>query len=146
MQKPDNNPFIWIRCVGAGRDLKHSVRGSPRTTVEEHWSRVQLATKLGEKGVKNLKQKNSLIMWFRAVHFMKGQVFLIKWPKCIFYLRSILKWVTILFITESIRLNFQEGDLKHTLLLKVCQTDQLQWENCPKLLLPCYWRTFSGTQ
>ena len=36
----DNDPLIWIRCVGAGKHLKHKGKGSLRTGVEDLWQYV----------------------------------------------------------------------------------------------------------
>ena len=43
-QKPDNNPFIWIRCFEAGKRLKHAGQGGPRTRIENHCSSGYNAT------------------------------------------------------------------------------------------------------
>ena len=41
-----SGPFIWIRCVGAGKYLKHAGQGVPRTRIENHWSKLWLRPSL----------------------------------------------------------------------------------------------------
>ena len=42
INRPYNDQFIWIRCVGAGKRLKHAGQGIPRTRIENHCSRERL--------------------------------------------------------------------------------------------------------
>ena len=37
---PDNDPFIWIRCVWAGESLKHAGKRASGTRTEKHCRRV----------------------------------------------------------------------------------------------------------
>lgn len=49
LQEPDDNLFIWIRCAGAGRPLKHAGQRGLEVTIENHWYTVWLRKLYGLK-------------------------------------------------------------------------------------------------